>query len=861
MTDPNPYVGPRPFTGDDERLFFGRTAELDRLVSLLYAHRLTVLMARSGVGKTSLLNAGLVPTLQSQEGFEVLPPTRVGGLETIETKPDNADNVFAMNAISAWIGADEPSDKDATLNSYISGRAHEIDQDGEPKPRVVVFDQFEEIFTAYPALWKKRTAFFEQLHSLLIEEPSVRVVLAIREDYLADLTSFLSVVGDLNPATMRLEPLDRRAATLAVTQPLKTTRREFQPEAATQLIEELTKVRIERAGRSYSAPGQHVEPVQLQVVCRALWQRLPQDVTVISTNDLEEFGDVDDALIRFYETSLATALKAGRTTERRLREWFETELITTAGTRGTVNRGTAETGHVPNAVVDALEDAHVVSGITRHGSRWYELTHDRFVEPIRESNRRFSSRRRRRRAWALGLVAAVGLVAFGVISSGSEPTPVAEPTAQLIVTASDAETEPGNFGDVDVGATQTQSGTVSNRGDAPSPALFTIEGGEAFSITANTCPAELEPGSNCDFSVAFAPVAAQSYSARLLINPMSETAGERVEIGLVGVGRGPSVVVSQNSISFSDVVLPGSNEAVLDVGNEGSADLTVVAVDVGTDAYRSESDCLGRLAPGFSCSIRILFEPNSVGSYTDSLVIRYGLLESTFVSLTGTATAAQASIGPSSLQFGHVRVGQDKTEAFMIQNSGTAPVVVAEVGLGSDNGAGFGVAPECPDPRLLPGDSCVVNVVFSPEIEGDSEGQVFVRTEDDLGRDVATEVISVNAAGVMPRIVVDPALLEWSECFSVCGFPRFSQQVTVVNEGTASPETFDISLAGSESFSESFIFAAEDKCWTLAAGDSCRIDVTYVGTSSAEEVGQLIITHDTIQSSVELRGTDIVIIP
>ena len=75
----NPYPGPRPFERGEHNLFFGRDREVADLLSLMIAHREVLLYAQSGAGKTSLLNAGVMPSL-IQEGFEVLPVARVRGL-------------------------------------------------------------------------------------------------------------------------------------------------------------------------------------------------------------------------------------------------------------------------------------------------------------------------------------------------------------------------------------------------------------------------------------------------------------------------------------------------------------------------------------------------------------------------------------------------------------------------------------------------------------------------------------------------------------------------------------------------------------------------------------------------------------
>ena len=71
---PNPYVGPRPFqTGET---IYGRDAEIRDLFYLLNAERIVVLYSPSGAGKTSLVQAGLIPLLK-REAFDVWPVIRV----------------------------------------------------------------------------------------------------------------------------------------------------------------------------------------------------------------------------------------------------------------------------------------------------------------------------------------------------------------------------------------------------------------------------------------------------------------------------------------------------------------------------------------------------------------------------------------------------------------------------------------------------------------------------------------------------------------------------------------------------------------------------------------------------------------
>ena len=96
--------------------------------------------------------------------------------------------------------------------------------------------------------------------------------------------------------------------------------------------------------------GQYIEPVQLQVVCYQLWQRLADtEPGPITDQDLERSGNVDDALAEFYQQALAEVIgEAPGTREGELRDWFDRKLITEAGTRGTVFMGLEQTAGMSN---------------------------------------------------------------------------------------------------------------------------------------------------------------------------------------------------------------------------------------------------------------------------------------------------------------------------------------------------------------------------------------------------------------------------------------------------------------------------------------------------------------------------------
>ena len=160
-----PYIGPRPFeqTAADRLRFFGRDREGKDLVCLLTAHPAVLLYAQSGAGKTSLLNAQVVPQLKEQS-FDVLPVARARAATSQQLQGD-INNVFTFNTLLSWSGDAVESDRLARMRipEFLEQRERASAGDGLLVPRIAIFEQFEEFFTAYPERRQDLKAFFSQI--------------------------------------------------------------------------------------------------------------------------------------------------------------------------------------------------------------------------------------------------------------------------------------------------------------------------------------------------------------------------------------------------------------------------------------------------------------------------------------------------------------------------------------------------------------------------------------------------------------------------------------------------------------------------------------------------------------------------
>jgi DNA-binding transcriptional MerR regulator len=302
-------------------------------------------------------------------------------------------NIYIFNTlVGCTNGPHDPmSLANFTYEKYLTSIERSKDEFGDPLPLLLVVDQFEELFTMYPERWNERREFLEQVGKALEDDRALRVLFSMREEYIGELDPYVSLLPDKSPRRFRLEGLNERAALVCVTSPLQSTGKSFAPGVAETLVEDLLSMRVQTISGMMEIKGQFVEPVQLQVVCQSLWNSLDPTTTEITKSHLERFGNVDQSLDSFYEQVIARTVEHTGINESRLRRWFETALITPAGTRAVVFRGIDNSEKLPNRVIDELEKQYIIKPELRGGQRWYELSHDRFIDVIKNSNRRRSS--------------------------------------------------------------------------------------------------------------------------------------------------------------------------------------------------------------------------------------------------------------------------------------------------------------------------------------------------------------------------------------------------------------------------------------------------------------------------------------
>ena len=397
----NPYPGPEPFSVNEQHLFFGRKREERDIASLIAAQPSVLLYGKSGTGKTSLLRASVIPKLnEDKRGFQVLPPARVQGRSTIEPSsidPESTETcIYMLNVFDLWnedLGISYTTQ--TTLLNYIEQIPREKNKRDNNKILVLIFDQFEELYTSFQTHWKQREVFFTQVAEALENINGLRVVFTMREDYIAEFYRHSSLLPQNVRARFQLQQLTEKQAELAITQPptvVTDNVRHYSEDAKDELLHQLLAIRDlseDQTSDDGLIRGEFAEPVVLQVVCRSLWSELPDEVVEIERHHIDQYANIQNALTDFYRDCIHEAEDLTGIPEFEIRQWFGEKLIVADSLRHSVRYTDKDTGGLPNDVVKVLQDKHIIRREEQKGGAIYELAHDLFVKPIVKDNERF----------------------------------------------------------------------------------------------------------------------------------------------------------------------------------------------------------------------------------------------------------------------------------------------------------------------------------------------------------------------------------------------------------------------------------------------------------------------------------------
>lgn len=334
----NPWLGLESY--QENQIIFGRNEEIEDLTQRVLNDIDTIVYGKSGIGKTSVINAG------------VLPIVRENGFIPVVLRLDHSNNKSYISQIKEAIGKDVEVVETASAKNVDKElfweffHRHEFFVDGERAKLILVFDQFEEIFTLQQTA-VARTEFFKEFAYVLnnvmpkeiafnsddlkteetvesdiqvegfasmsnlfnnikdgvvcpeaqyVNDNNIHFIFILREDFLSEFEFYTTKIPSLKFHRFALRPLNKKQAVEIITKPHPGL---VSIDVAHLIIETVT-------GRSdfslVDEPEIEVDAAVLSLFLSRIYQKLGDNDDIISSRIIKQFGA--DIIKDFYIESI-----------------------------------------------------------------------------------------------------------------------------------------------------------------------------------------------------------------------------------------------------------------------------------------------------------------------------------------------------------------------------------------------------------------------------------------------------------------------------------------------------------------------------------------------------------------------------
>lgn len=430
----NPWIDIASYEIKDAYRFKGREEDVHKFLRILYEGTMSVLYANSGIGKTSFINAGIIPVLKrenyipikirfSQDFFESADVDKWLYNEIVNIGSDECRDEFE------WIPkADNLCLVDQTITNSLWWLLHTCQIHNKKTKEffypVIIFDQFEEVFTKpsniHGGSYKIQNRLFEILSEIssnalpinvesyldnyneYIEIDSkhyFKVIFSLRKEYLSDFdywTNEKNSITELYQNRMFLLPMTHKQAEEVITkQPINSSN-------PTLFVDTLISIKQDILNHIDPNKSGNVEPLMLSVLCSRLFALAQtQGSKELNASDLNQI-DLNSIIRSFYEDNIKIL------GEEQLVALFEDKIIDDNGHRNRIKSSSIfkypneeySSLKIPYLVQEKLESIHLIRTERYNGDVYVELIHDRIAEVItarkKEREAKINVQKRRR---------------------------------------------------------------------------------------------------------------------------------------------------------------------------------------------------------------------------------------------------------------------------------------------------------------------------------------------------------------------------------------------------------------------------------------------------------------------------------
>lgn len=398
----SPYRGLTPYTEEDAAYFFGRTDECRMIAANLEVARLTIVYGPSGVGKSSVLRAGVIHLLQQHAQTNVAAGGRPEVIPVYYSRWQDAPLQGLTQAIVAAVQSYLPAaavdatyhaipTSQPTLTAYLDFVSVQTDSD-----LLVVLDQFEEYFLYQPDERGPHSFAHDLVQAVNSSNLRTNFLVSLREDALARLDRFKGEIPFLLDNRLGIEHLGFAAAREAVTRPLEQYAQDFgvqytiEPELVKQILDQVSrgKLALSKHGAGVAALGaeqNRIEAPYLQLVMTRLWDKVQAEhATVLRLATLRELGGAPTIVSNYLNDTMAELPEA----DQAVAACFFDRLVTLGGAKIALtldniaqyaNAGQAEV----LTVIRLLEQKRLLRRVTSPtGVVQYEIFHDVLAQAV-----------------------------------------------------------------------------------------------------------------------------------------------------------------------------------------------------------------------------------------------------------------------------------------------------------------------------------------------------------------------------------------------------------------------------------------------------------------------------------------------
>jgi len=339
------------YTLDDKSIFFGRDKETEDIFRKLYSGKLTLVYGKSGTGKSSIINCGLLSRIPQEDIFTI----------NIRCGKSAYKNFLSGIKKHSKTKLDHPVE-------ILEDIFYE-----QSKPITLIFDQFEEVFILSNEDEREKLA--RTLGEILKSRLKINIILVIREEFFASLTEFETHIPGLYENRTRIEKMSKSAAKLAITEPCKVCNVGIEENLADAILDQLV---VQSDG---------LELTWLQVLMDKMYRIAVErdfENPVIMHEDLARMGRMGNVLSDFLDEQLMQ-MPNGEEGELVLKTMISTDGTKKQLTLNEISESLQTTGHALDhgqieEILRYFVSVRIITDQDEQG--YYELRHDAIASRI-----------------------------------------------------------------------------------------------------------------------------------------------------------------------------------------------------------------------------------------------------------------------------------------------------------------------------------------------------------------------------------------------------------------------------------------------------------------------------------------------